>query len=263
MRYLLSIESRPLLERLASSKTLLAFDFDGTLVPITHHPNLARLTPDTFHLLMQLTRLYPCAVLSGRSRADLAGRLEGLPFHSLLGNHGAEALDAAPPDRALIEAWSQRLTGTLGSLPGVWVEDKGFSLAVHYRQSPEPSAAHRSILLAAESLPDAHIFGGKSVINICLRSAPHKGNALATERARLHCDWALFVGDDDNDESAFALEGNVIGVRIGRKQSSAARYFLRRQAETDLLLERLIHLRQNHLGQSIQPSLPAPTWDGI
>jgi hypothetical protein len=53
------------------------------------------------------------------------------------------------------------------------------------------------------------------------------------------------VGDDENDEEAFALDGNIVAVRIGRKQRSHARYYLRTQAEIDPLLERMVGLRSS------------------
>jgi hypothetical protein len=54
----------------------------------------------------------------------------------------------------------------------------------------------------------------------------------------------LYVGDDENDEEAFALDGNIVAVRIRRKLRSHARYYLRSQAEIDELLELLVRLRE-------------------
>ena len=78
------------------------------------------------------------------------------------------------------------------------------------------------------------MFGGKQVVNVVARLAPHKGDALAAERDRLKCNWVLYLGDDENDEDAFALGGNVVPVRIGRKQRTHARYFLRTQTEIEI-----------------------------
>jgi trehalose-6-phosphatase len=52
------------------------------------------------------------------------------------------------------------------------------------------------------------------------------------------------VGDDENDEDAFALSGNIIPVRVGRKLRTQARYYLRAQNEIDALLELLVRLRK-------------------
>jgi trehalose 6-phosphate phosphatase len=77
---------------------------------------------------------------------------------------------------------------------------------------------------------------------VLVDGAPHKGEALAAERDRLKCKWVFYVGDDENDEDAFALDGKIIPVRIGRKRHSHARYYLRSQAEIDTLLEKLVRL---------------------
>jgi trehalose-6-phosphatase len=93
------------------------------------------------------------------------------------------------------------------------------------------------------------VFGGKDVVNVVGRLAPHKGDALAAERDRLQCNWVLYLGDDENDEDAFALGGNIVPVRIGRKQRTHARYYLRTQTEIDDLLELLVRLREQANGQ--------------
>ena len=82
------------------------------------------------------------------------------------------------------------------------------------------------------------------MVNVVPDKAPNKGEALAAERDRLGCAWVLYVGDDVNDEDAFALEGDIVPVRIGRKRHSHARYYLRTQAEIDKLLELLVLLRE-------------------
>jgi trehalose 6-phosphate phosphatase len=118
------------------------------------------------------------------------------------------------------------------------------SLAVHYRQSVQKKDARRLILAAARKLEVAHVFGGKQVVNLAVNGAPNKGDALTTERDRLGCNWVLYVGDDTNDEDAFALSGNIVSVRIGQKLRSRARYYLRTQVEIDDLLELLVRLRE-------------------
>jgi trehalose 6-phosphate phosphatase len=95
----------------------------------------------------------------------------------------------------------------------------------------------------ARKLEKSCVVGGKEVVNLVVCGAPDKGMALATERDRLQCTWVLYSGDDDNDEEAFALDGNTVAVRVGRKRQSHARYYLRSQAEIDKLLELLVALR--------------------
>jgi trehalose 6-phosphate phosphatase len=162
----------------------------------------------------------------------------------VIGNHGAET-EERPRRYKNIRNWKASLVRSLAAVPGVWIEDKGVSLAVHYRQSPRKADVQRRILEAAKALPGARMFGGKQVVNIVSEKAPHKGDAILAEGNRLDCDLVLYVGDDDNDEDAFAAGENVISVRVGRKRGSKALYYLRSQGEIDALLERLIALKNS------------------
>lgn len=244
MKYLLAKDSLAIVQRLAQERTLCAFDFDGTLAPIVDHPDQAVLRVRTRNLLRRLAALYPCIIVSGRARADLLGKLRGVHVSRVIGNHGAETATTIE-SRHQIDQWLAALKLELGPVPGLWVEDKGMSLAIHYRQSAQKTDARRRILAATRTLKQVHVFGGKQVVNVVLDSAPNKGDALAAEQARLGCNWVLYVGDDDNDEDAFALPGNIVSVRIRRKLRSHARYYLRAQAEIDDLLELLARLRES------------------
>jgi len=142
-----------------------------------------------------------------------------------------------------VEQWKAVLAHELASLTGIRVEDKGLSLAVHYRNCTRKSEARRRILAATRGLKHVRVLGGKQVVNLMLDNAPNKGQALAAERNRLRCNWVLYVGDDENDEDAFAIDGNIVSVRIGRKRRSHAHYYLRAQPEIDKLLEKLVSMR--------------------
>jgi trehalose 6-phosphate phosphatase len=243
MEYLLSRASGVVLTRLTRQRTLCAFDFDGTLAPIVAHPSLAEMRESTQNLLARLAGLHPCVIVSGRARADVLGRLSGVKVARVIGNHGAETEVSGRAPLRRVARWKACLETELAGLAGVWVEDKRLSLAVHYRQAPEKAEARRQILAATANLRQVHVYGGKQVVNLVPEKALNKGQALAAERDRLRCDWVLYVGDDVNDEDAFALEGNVVSVRIGRKLRSHARYYLRTQAEIDELLARIIRLQ--------------------
>jgi trehalose 6-phosphate phosphatase len=243
MRYILSNACLDIVRRLAQERTLCAFDFDGTLSPIVEHPAQAGMRLSTQNLLCRLASLYPCIIVSGRARADVLSRLSGVDAARVIGNHGAES-ENSRSSRGMIEKWRRALEVELASIPKLWIEDKGLSLAVHYRQTVQKSEARRRILVSASKLKHVLVIGGKQVVNLVADSAPNKGNALATERDRLGCNWVLYVGDDENDEDAFALKGNIVPVRIRRKLRSHARYYLRTQAEIDELLELLVRLRE-------------------
>jgi trehalose 6-phosphate phosphatase len=239
VKYLLSETSLPILTKLAQERTLCAFDFDGTLSPIADHPDGAHMRVRTRNLLRRLAALYPCIVVSGRARVDVLSKLSGIRFARVIGNHGAET-EATQGSRCFVDRWRAALDPELGAVPGVWIEDKGYSLAVHYRHSAQKAEARRRILAATRKLDSVRVFGGKLVVNLVVDNAPNKGDALAAERDRLGCTWILYVGDDENDEDAFAVSGKVVSVRVGRKVRSHARYYLRNQLEVDDLLETLV-----------------------
>lgn len=244
MKYLLSKDSQAVFELLSRERTLCAFDFDGTLAPIVTDPDRAAMRARTRKLMCRLASLYPCIVVSGRAREDVRRKLADVPVRRVIGNHGAEPRESSAGSSS-VEQWKAALETGLGAIPGLRIEDKGLSLAVHYRLCTNKAEVRRRIFAQIHTLPHARVFGGKQVVNVVADGAPHKGDALARERNRLRCNWVIYAGDDDNDEDAFALGGNIVAVRVGRKLRSHAGYYLRTQAEIDKLLEALIRPRQH------------------
>jgi trehalose 6-phosphate phosphatase len=245
MRDILARANREVLEQLAGSRALLAFDFDGTLAPIVTDPDGAAMRPSTRRLLRQVARTYPCVVISGRSQADVRRRLRGVALAGVVGNHGLEPGIGSSAARRFVRACIPFLGQHLDGLPGVVIEDKGLSLAVHYRQSRQKKKARARLLAAAARLLGVRLLGGKQVLNILPERAPHKGLALERARARHRCDTALYVGDDETDEDVFALDqpGQLLAIRVGRRKGSSAAYYVRTQAEVDGLLRELCALR--------------------
>lgn len=246
MRNILSEENREILEQLAWSNLLVAFDFDGTLAPIVREPERAVMRGTTRRLLEELARLYPCIVISGRAQADALKRLRGIGLDQVVGNHGIEPWQSTPELTRKVRAWRPRLEQRLARFKGVNVEDKTFSVAVHYRRSREKGKARAAILDVAAALGGVRVIGGKQVVNILPGGASNKGAALERERARLRCDTAIYAGDDETDEDVFALDqpGRLLTIRVGAKRASLARYCIRSQAQIDELMRALIDLRR-------------------
>lgn len=221
MKRLLEAEGLLALDAALARRPLLAFDFDGTLSPLVDHPEDARLLPGLEPRLARLAELAGVAIISGRALADLKGRLPFAPRY-LVGNHGAEGdavVDDGGEGQALLDAMRRHLASHQPAFVavGVEVEDKGRSLAVHYRRSPDASLAQAAIHEAlAGHDPKLEVYGGKDVVNIVVAAAPDKGRALQALLERGSHDCAVFVGDDVNDESVFvrALPGWVT-VRVG------------------------------------------------
>jgi trehalose 6-phosphate phosphatase len=240
-----SIFATGVLEALAASDALLAFDFDGTLAPIVADPALAAMRPSTRHLLAQAAQLYPCAVISGRPEEDVLRLLGGVTVWYVIGNRALQPPDEVARLSSRVGLWRARLESALAGLAGVRIEDKGVSLAIHYRNAVEHEEAAAVIRQAAAGLSEARVIAGKEVINLLPLGGPDKGVALARVKAQLGCAAALYVGDDRTDEDVFALP-QLVGVRVGAAADSAARYHLRDQSEVDDLLGRLVALRPRH-----------------
>jgi trehalose 6-phosphate phosphatase len=243
MRDVLALANRKVLEPFARApgRTLLGLDFDGTLAPIVANRERAAMRPSTRQLLRRVARVYPTVVISGRARADVWRRVRGLGLAAVLGNHGIENRHTRARTRP-VRRWIHALEERLARLSGVVIEDKGHSLAVHYRASRDKREAREIILAAATRLESVRLLGGSQVVNVLPAGATDKGRALESARRRLGCDKAIYVGDDDTDEDVFSLArpGRLLGIRVGRRRLSAATYAIRSQADIDGLLRVLL-----------------------
>jgi len=245
MKNILTPGNREVLDQFAFSNVLVAFDYDGTLAPIVADPECAAMRPRTRALLEGLAEIYPCVVISGRAKADTRARLYGIGVRGVVGNHGGEVRRGLNGFAHEVSRWRPLLEAKLSGQQGVTIEDKAYSIAIHYRRSRQKRKAREAALRAAASLGPIRIVVGKQVVNLLPRGAPHKGDALERERERLGCDTAIYVGDDDTDEDVFRLDqpGRLLTIRVGAKQASQARYCIRDQRQVDVLIGALSTLR--------------------
>ena len=259
MNPLFSPEGRAALKRLAQRATLYGFDFDGTLAPIVSRPDDALASAVTERKLATLGALVPVVILTGRSVADMRRRIEFTPLH-LIGNHGAEGLpsplhhsladsltasDVAPGHGTIAREWLHQWPGAIAPHsddPGIFVEDKTYSISIHYRLAADREAAERAVAAAVATLvPQPRLIGGKCVFNLLPDGAPDKGNALTTLVRFEHCDAAFYIGDDETDEAVFyGAPAHWVTVHIGESEDSAARFFIEHQSEIDRCLDFLI-----------------------
>lgn len=242
MKYLFSKPGIQVLESLAFTGTLYAFDFDGTLAPIVSTPDKAKPSKATESLLQSISEHAPTAVISGRALSDLKRRLSFIPDH-LIGNHGLEGLslhnDSSLQAHSICESWSKQLQRNWKFESGIFVEDKIYSLALHYRRARNKKGARIKLFQKIEKLnPAPRIILGKCVMNLIPTGAPHKGVALLELMMHSNLKCALYVGDDDTDEDVFSLpDARIISVRVGEKKSSNAQFFIKRQSEMNRLLK--------------------------
>ena len=193
-------ELEPLARDPARSAVLL--DFDGTLSEIVAHPDLARPVDGAREAVASLVGRYGLvAVVSGRPTEDVE-RLLGVEGVTYAGRYGATSpgvsLEPSIPSTAMAAA---------AGVAGAWVEDKGDSVAVHYRQTDEPEAARRSLRAPLERLAVEHgleLIEGKMVLELVPADRPRKGGAVQRLIRDADARAALFAGDDLADLEGFA-----------------------------------------------------------
>lgn len=252
MTPLFSAEGDAALAALARRSALYAFDFDGTLAPIVPRPDDARAPASTVERLERLGAVAPVVVITGRGVADLGNRLPFRP-RFVVGNHGAEGMPV-PIGRgtrdehaAAVSAWRAQWTDALGAGadPGIEVEDKTYSLSVHFRATRDPVAAEAAVLAAAGKLvPPPRRIAGKMVVNLLPEGAADKGQALAGLVRHDGRDAAFFIGDDVTDEVAFEnAPASWVTVRVGNVPDSHARFYVPDQADIDAVIDRLLASR--------------------
>jgi trehalose 6-phosphate phosphatase len=222
---------------LGRTPNALFLDIDGTLLEFESHPDLVRATETLIDLLQSVSTALSGAValISGRPLADIDRVFRRWKPYAA-GGHGAEVRGQFgtrhhEPDLALVNRLRALAAARVAELPEVWLEDKGYGFALHYRALP----AHENavITLAAEiatlSKGTLEVQPGNLVQE--LRPASFdKGLALdeLMEQLPFAGRRPIVVGDDRTDEFAFAAAARHGGISIlvGRRDDTVARYHL-------------------------------------
>ncbi|MDH3499027.1 MAG: trehalose-phosphatase [Acidimicrobiia bacterium] len=207
-------------------RLLVACDFDGVLAPIVDDPAAARPLPAAMESLRQLAHLPDThvAIVSGRDRRTLSRFVPDAGAFRLVGSHGAEPDEARPSaeERAMLEGAEAALADLKVLAPGLYVEPKPLSVAVHFRRV-DP-ARRAAVAEGVERVADGwpyKVLTGKEVVEFAVR-AWTKGDAVAELRARVGATSTLYLGDDVTDEDAFAVLGpDDVGVKVGEGPSIA------------------------------------------
>ena len=188
-------------------------DLDGTLSEMVVRPEDAVTSPAIQQALRQLSRDLPVvAVITGRSAKD-GLQMVGVEELTYIGNHGIERLEKG--ERRTVEAFAPyqtelreaiKMLDAALDVPGLWLEDKGVSISLHYRHCESPAQAHREILRAIDALPNSDkflIIGGKMVVNLLPAIGSTKGSAVTEMVEEHNLSGGLFMGDDITDLDAF------------------------------------------------------------
>ncbi|MFM8269302.1 MAG: trehalose-phosphatase [Pseudomonadota bacterium] len=251
MKYVFGNPGLKELEAFCGDNTLLAFDFDGTLSKLTARPQYAQVSAGTEMLLHEISPLAFTAIISGRGIKDLKKLIPFKPNY-LIGNHGLES--PTTPTKVVSTAkkvtshWTKQILGELELGRGVQLEDKAYSLSLHYRLASQRSLKRNQLVKLAEQLaPTPRIVLGKYVVNLIPPDSPDKGTALLDLMKHAKLDSAIYVGDDLTDEDVFSLSSpKVLGVRVGRIQKSSAPFYIKTQSEINRLLSHILFFLKNH-----------------
>ena len=228
--------ARDLAQRLGECAILL--DIDGTLLDLAPTPREVWVPPD---LAETLSRLYDktagaLALVSGRSLNDIDLIFAPEQFPAV-GGHGAEmristdseavATHAPPMDKEL----KRRLAAIAKLSPGILLEDKGYSLALHYRLAPHAEKAiYAAVSLIRADLPNApiEVLPGKCVCEI-KQSGFDKATGVRELMAHepFRGRRPIFIGDDVTDESVFAIMPDLGGLAfsVGRRAHGVTGHF--------------------------------------
>lgn len=213
-------------------------DLDGTLLDIAPSPADVRLDTEVRTLLAELRDFAGGAValISGRSISDI-GTLLREPRLPIAGQHGLERRDAAGTitthemESHGLKRASLKLEAEVERHAGLLLEQKGLSLALHYRAAPDLARHVHEIMrsLCAELGPEYVLQAGKRVVEL-KPAGKDKGVAVLEfmEESPFRGRTPVFLGDDATDEYAFAvvneLDGYTIKVGTG---DTVARWRLR------------------------------------
>jgi trehalose 6-phosphate phosphatase len=225
------------------------FDIDGTLVDFAASPAGVRLDAKLRRLLFELHRSTGGAValISGRSIADVDRLFQGVRL-PVAGQHGIERRDAsgvvtrhAFPSEKLAQVGRQ-LADAVTRHRGLLLEDKGSSLALHYRRVPRLGGfAHRLVRsLQAQIGKEYCVQPGKRVVEM-KPAGRHKGIAVLEfmQEEPFRGRTPVFVGDDQTDEYGFATVNRLGGysVKVGTGRT-VARWRLQNARAVRAWLER-------------------------
>jgi len=259
--------SADLTERVSRSPLLVALDIDGTIAPIAPTPDASAIPAETRRTLERLARApdVHLAFVTGRGARD-GRRLVDVTHSWTIGNHGIELIDPTGALRVkeLAEAFAPTIADAatmlaepLASIPGVFIENKTWTLSVHVRLAAraEVPAVERAMTEVAQRL-ELRLHQAKEIFELRPPIAVDKGTALIDLAAALGVSGGggsldgslLYAGDDKTDEDAFralrARQWNAVTVHIGEGVHTDAEFVLADPPALSFLLGWLASTRE-------------------
>ncbi len=241
-----------------AEKLILFLDYDGTLTSIRPTPQEAVLSPQMAQLLKKIHKVPATEVVisTGRALKDIRTKVGRMKW--IVANHGyvikgkgvlwvhPEAIHFARKRYKII----QILNNTLSRFNGVIIEDKMYSVCIHYRKVSEKRVKTLRRILLQAIKPFSSLFRvqkGKKVIELRPDVEWGKGNAIDKVLSIMRLSnkpLLLAIGDDITDESMFQrVNAKGYAIRVGRSSRTNAQYFVRSPQEVGTLLETIFEGR--------------------
>lgn len=205
-------------------------DMDGTISPIVPVPSDAAPTDRNRRLLQELNQhLALVAVVSGRAADDVRQRVD-LPDLVYAGNHGLErwnghAVEVAPAVEPFVENLRDAIKALEPQLPeGMWIEDKGATLSIHYRNTAEPQQTAEAMSPVIDRVAteyNLHVFQGRMIFELRPPLDMNKGTVFKQLVEEYSLQAALYIGDDTTDADALKMartlreDGTCYSLGIG------------------------------------------------
>jgi trehalose 6-phosphate phosphatase len=203
------VDDRLALLRSEPGRAAVLLDVDGTLAPIVTRPDLAVVPEAARGEVRRLAGRYALVgCVSGRTAED-AERLVGVEGVVYVGVHGLELAPEAARWREALRPFAAE--------PWPWLEDKGLTVALHWREAPDEGEAERSLQLVAARAEEAGLEArwGRKVLELRPPVDADKGTAVRFLLEQRGLQRALYAGDDTTDLDAFrGLDGLEVGVRV-------------------------------------------------
>jgi trehalose 6-phosphate phosphatase len=198
------------------ARAAVLLDVDGTLAPIVARPDLATVPGETRAELRRLAGRYALvACVSGRTGED-AARMVGVEGVAYVGVHGLELAPEA-------ERWRETLR-PFAALDWPWLEDKGLTVAFHWREAEDEGTARSQLDEVAVRAEAAGLEArwGRKVLELRPPVEADKGTAVRSLLDARSLDRALYAGDDTTDLDAFrGLDGLEVAVRVAVASAEA------------------------------------------
>lgn len=222
-------------------KHFIMLDYDGTLTPVRDHPKLARLSIKRKLFLRKLACRpdIKMAIISGR-KLSVVKKLAGIRNIIYAGNHGFEIEIEGkriihPAARRFIPILKIVKAGlsAVRRIQGVFIEDKIFTLSVHFRSVPAGRLRYfRKLFFQIMRCwkGKVKITGGKKVFEVRPPVDWDKGKAVKwiIRSLKLRDYLPVYIGDDETDEDAFReIKNKGLTIKVGNSKYSLAKYYLK------------------------------------